>query len=341
MIKKQIALSVLMAGAMTGAAQARDQVQAVGSSTLFPFATAVAEQVGKLSGGKTPIVESTGTGGGFKLFCSGGGENTPDVSNASRQIKTSEVDLCANNGAGPLIEIKIGYDGIVLANSKSATQMKLSLLDIFNALAKELPSGEGKTIPNPNKTWKDVNPSLPDVQIEVMGPPPTSGTRDAFVELAMEGGCQSFPWVKSLKGTFDPQFKKICDTLREDGAWIDAGENDNLIIQKLVANPNAIGVFGYSFLERNTDKVQGSFVENVVPDFDMIAAGAYKISRPLFIYIKANHLDTVSGLKPFIAEFISEMAWGPDGYLAEKGLIPLPDDARSKMHSEAAANAKL
>ncbi len=341
MIKKTFIATSLAALTVACGAQARDQVQIVGSSTVFPFATAVAEEVGKLSGAKTPIVESTGTGGGFKLFCSGGGGNTPDVANASRQIKTSEVEQCANNSAGPIIEIKIGYDGIVLANARSAPQMKLSLLDIYKALAKELPVSEGKTAPNPNQTWKDVNPSLPDVKIEVMGPPPTSGTRDAFVELAMEGGCQTFAWVKSLKGAYDPQYKQICHSIREDGAWVDAGENDNLIIQKLAANPNAFGVFGYSFLDQNSDKVQGSLIDNIEPDFDMIAAGAYKISRPLFIYVKAGHLDSVPGLKPYIAEFISEKAWGPDGYLSEKGLVPLPDDERSKVHNDTVANAKL
>ncbi|MEQ1889257.1 MAG: substrate-binding domain-containing protein [Alphaproteobacteria bacterium] len=341
MIKKSLIATALAATALTGAAQARDQVQVVGSSTVFPFATAVAEEVGKSSGGKTPIVESTGTGGGFKLFCSGGGDNTPDVANASRQIRTSELDQCANNSAGPVIEIKIGYDGIVLANARTAEKFKLSLLDIYKALAKELPTSEGKTAPNTHQTWKDVNPSLPDAKIEVMGPPPTSGTRDAFVELAMEGGCQTFPWVKALKGTFDPQYRQICHTIREDGGWVDAGENDNLIIQKLVANPNALGVFGYSFLEQNSDKVQGSLIENIEPDFDMIAAGAYKISRPLFIYVKADHLDSVSGLKPYIAEFISEKAWGPDGYLSSKGLVPLPDSERAKVHGDTVSNAKL
>jgi phosphate transport system substrate-binding protein len=341
MIKKQIAFSALMAGAMVGAAQARDQVQVVGSSTVFPFATAVAEEVGKQGGGKTPIVESTGTGGGFRLFCSGSGDSTPDVANASRQIRSTEIDQCTNNGAGPIVEIKIGYDGIVVANARSAQKMELSLLDIYKALAKELPSEDGKTLPNTNKTWKDVNPRLPDIKIEVMGPPPTSGTRDAFVELAMEGGCQTYPWVKALKGTFDPQYRKICHTIREDGAWIDAGENDNLIIQKLTVNPNALGVFGYSFLDRNSDKVQGSIIENIEPDFDMIAAGAYKISRPLFMYVKADHLETVPGLKSYIAEFISEKAWGPDGYLSDKGLVPLPDDERSKVHNDTVTNAKL
>lgn len=341
MIKKTFMVTAIAATAAACGAQARDQVQIVGSSTVFPFATAVAEEVGKNSGGKTPIVESTGTGGGFKLFCSGGGDNTPDVANASRAIKTSEKEQCANNKAGEIIEVKIGYDGIVLANSRTAPKLDLSLKDIFLALAKEIPDSDGKTIPNPHKTWKDVNPALPDTKIEVLGPPPTSGTRDAFAEMAMEAGCKSYPWVKALANDYKDAFTKICHTIREDGAFIAAGENDNLIIQKLVANPNALGIFGYSFLDQNSDKVQGSMIESVEPDFDMIANGVYKISRPLFFYVKASHLDTVPGLKPYLAEFISEKAWGPDGYLSEKGLVPLPDEERAKTHQDIRANAKL
>lgn len=341
MIKKQIAFSALMAAAMAGAAQARDQVQVVGSSTVFPFATAVAEEVGKQGGGKTPIVESTGTGGGFKLFCSGGGDSTPDVANASRAIKSSEKEQCASNKAGDIIEVKIGYDGIVLANSRSAPRLSLTVKEIYLALAKEIPTEDGKTIPNPYKTWKDINASLPDTKIEVMGPPPTSGTRDALVELALEAGCKTFPWVKALADDYKASFTKICHTIREDGSYIDAGENDNLIIQKLAANPAAVGIFGYSFLDQNSDKVQGSLIGDVEPSFDNIANGSYKISRPLFIYVKAPHLESVPGLKPFLAEFISEKAWGPDGYLSEKGLIPLPDEERAKVRNETVANAKL
>ncbi|HEX4889564.1 MAG TPA: substrate-binding domain-containing protein [Alphaproteobacteria bacterium] len=335
------AIAAAAAVGATGVAHARDQVQIVGSSTVFPFSTAVAEQIGKTSGGKTPIVESTGTGGGFKLFCSGSGDNTPDVANASRAIKSSEMELCASNKAGGIIEVKIGYDGIVLANSRSAQQINLSLKDIFLALAKEVPGDDGKTTPNPYKTWNQVNPSLPDIKIEVMGPPPTSGTRDAFVELAMEAGCKSFPWVKALANDYKDAFTKICHSIREDGAWIDAGENDNLIIQKLAANPNAMGVFGFSFLDQNTDKVQGSIIENIEPSFDNIASGAYKVSRPLYFYVKAAHLDVVPGLKPYLAEFTSEKAWGPEGYLTEKGLIPMPDEERAKIRNDVAANAKL
>lgn len=341
MIKKTLLFSTFAALTAACGAQARDQVQVVGSSTVFPFATAVAEELGQAQEFKTPIVESTGTGGGFKLFCSGKGDGTPDVANASRAIKTSEKDQCAANSAGELIEVKIGYDGIVLANARSAPQLNLSLKDIYLALAKEIPDGEGSTKPNPYTTWKQVNASLPDVKIEVIGPPPTSGTRDAFAELAMEGGCKTWPWIKSLADSYKETYTKICHTIREDGAYVEAGENDNLIIQKLQANPNALGVFGYSFLDQNTDKVQGSLINSVEPSFDMIANGAYKISRPLYFYAKAAHLELVPGLKAYIGEFISEKAWGPDGYLSEKGLIPMPDEERAKVRAETAANAKL
>jgi len=341
MMKVTFLATALAASVIACGANARDQVQVVGSSTVFPFATAVAEKVGKLSGGKTPVVESTGTGGGFKLFCSGGGDNTPDVANASRAIKSSEMDQCASNKAGEIIEVKIGYDGIVLANARSAPQLNLSLKDIYLALAKEVPDSEGKTIPNPYKTWKDVNGSLPAIKIEVIGPPPTSGTRDAFVELAMEGGCKTFPWVKALADDYKDAFVKTCHSVREDGAFIEAGENDNLIVQKLTANPDAVGIFGYSFLEQNTDKVKGAHVENVEPSFENISSGAYKISRPLFFYVKAAHLDSIPGLRPYLTEFTSERAWGPEGYLAEKGLIPLDEKERAKVRNETAAAAKL
>ncbi len=341
MIKKTFMVTAIAATAAACGAQARDQVQIVGSSTVFPYSTAVAEEVGKSAGGKSPIVESQGTGGGFKTFCSGGGDNTPDVSNASRAIKTSEIEQCASNKVGKIIEVKFGYDGLTVANSRSAPQLNLTLKDIFLALARDIPGDDGKTKPNPYKTWKDVNPSLPDTKIEVLGPPPTSGTRDSFAELALEGGCKTFPWVKALANDYKEAYTKICHSIREDGAYVEAGENDNLIVQKLVANPNAMGVFGYSFLAENTDKLQGSIVEHVEPNPDNIASGAYKISRPLFFYVKASHLDTVSGLRAYIAEFTSEKAWGPEGYLAEKGLTPMPDEERAKVRSDVAANAQF
>jgi phosphate transport system substrate-binding protein len=322
--------------AMAAQAHARDQIRIVGSSTVFPFSTAVAEEFGKTTSFKTPIVESTGSGGGLKLFCAGVGVNHPDITNASRRIKKSEVERCAKNGVSGVVEVKVGYDGIVVANSKKAKQLQLTRRDIWLALAKDIPAGEGKFIPNPNKTWKDVNASLPALKIEVLGPPPTSGTRDAFAELALEGGCKTFKWVKDLKKTDKNGYKAACHTVREDGAYVEAGENDNLIVQKLEANPDALGVFGYSFLDQNADKIQGSIVDGTEPTFENIAAGKYPVSRPLYFYVKKAHVGVVPGIKEYVAEFTSDKAWGDEGYLADKGLIPMPMAERKKFRSDAA-----
>jgi phosphate transport system substrate-binding protein len=318
----------LAAAALSAQAAARDTITIVGSSTVFPFSTTVAENFGRGGKFKTPKVESTGTGGGMKLFCGGTGVDHPDITNASRAMKASEFDSCEKNGVKGITEVKIGYDGIVIAESKSGLEMDLTLKDVFTALAKDVPDASGKLIPNPNKTWKDVNPSLPDVKIEVLGPPPTSGTRDAFVELAMEGGCNTYPSIKDLKKTDEKKHKAVCHGVREDGAFIEAGENDNLIVQKLVANPKALGVFGYSFLEQNADKIRGVKVGGVAPEYESISSGAYPISRSIFFYVKNAHVGTIPGIKEFVAEFTSDKAWGPEGYLADKGLIALPDAAR-------------
>jgi len=311
---------------------ARDYINIVGSSTVYPFATVVAEQFGKSTSYKTPKIESTGSGGGFKLFCAGVGVEHPDITNASRAIKKSEFDTCVANGVKEIVEVKIGYDGIVMANSKKTAPLKLTRKDIFLALAKDVPdpSGAEKLVPNPYKTWQDVNPALPAKSIEVLGPPPTSGTRDAFVELAMEGGAKSFGWIKAMKKTDSKKYKAVCHTVREDGAYVEAGENDNLIVQKLEANPNAVGIFGFSFLDQNMDKLQGSFVDGVQPTFDAIADGEYPVSRPLFFYVKKAHAEVIPGMKEYLQEFTSEKAWGPDGYLTEKGMIPMPDAERTK-----------
>jgi phosphate transport system substrate-binding protein len=260
------------------------------------------------------------------------GVEHPDITNASRAIKKSEYDRCMANGVKEIVEVKIGYDGIVLANSKKAAPLKLTRKDIFLALAKDVPdpSGTEKLVPNPYKTWKDVNPALPVKSIEVLGPPPTSGTRDAFVELAMEGGAKSFGWIKAMKKTDSKKYKAVCHTVREDGVYVEAGENDNLIVQKLEANPNAVGIFGFSFLDQNMDKLQGSFVDGVQPTFDAIADGEYPVSRPLFFYVKKAHAEVIPGMKEYLQEFTSEKAWGPDGYLTEKGMIPMPDAERTK-----------
>jgi len=313
----------------------RDYISIVGSSTVYPFATVVAEQFGKTTRFKTPKIESTGSGGGLKLFCAGVGVEHPDITNASRAIKGSEKEMCAKNGVAEIVEVKVGYDGIVLANSKKASPMRLSRKDIFLALAKDVPDPDnpGQLIPNPYKTWKDVNPALPTAKIEVLGPPPTSGTRDAFAELAMEGGAQSFDFIKAMKKTDKSKYKAVCHTVREDGAYIEAGENDNLIVQKLDANPDAFGIFGFSFLDQNTDKIQGSYIDGVQPTFDAIADGDYPVSRPLFFYVKKAHVGQIPGMAAYLEEFTSEKAWGPDGYLSEKGLIPMPEAERDKFQN--------
>ena len=307
------------------AAVARDQINIVGSSTVFPFATAVAERFGKNTEFKTPVVESTGSGGGLKLFCSGVGVGTPDITNASRRIKASEVELCASNGVKDIVEVKVGYDGIVLSNSRKSDVMEIDVKDVYLALAKDVPV-DGKMVPNPYKMWSDVNAALPKVKIEVLGPPPTSGTRDAFVELAMEGGCKKVEMVAAMKKTDSKAYKAFCHSIREDGAFVEAGENDNLIVQKLEANPSAFGIFGYSFLDQNSDKVQGSKIGGKEPTFENIASGDYPVSRSLYFYVKKAHVGVVPGIEAFLAEFTSDDAFGEDGYLGEKGLIPMNED---------------
>ena len=334
------ALALTASVALTDAAEARDQIRIVGSSTVFPFATAVAEEFGKTTDNKTPVVESTGSGGGLKLFCAGVGVGHPDITNASRRIKASEVERCAGNGVTGITEVKIGYDGIVLANSRAADAFSISLQQLFLALAKDVPS-DGGMVPNPNQTWSDIDASLPAAEIEVLGPPPTSGTRDAFVELAMEGGCKTFPDIEALKKEDERAYKSICHAVREDGAFVEAGENDNLIVQKLETNPDALGIFGYSFLEQNRDKVQGSTIDGVEPDFDTISDGSYPVSRSMYFYVKTAHVGVIPGIDEYVATFTDEDAWGPYGYLADKGLIPLPDAEREAMRSQATAFAQL
>ncbi len=331
MYRKILGVAVVAGIVAAGsAAEARDQIRIVGSSTVYPFATVVAEQFGKSTNFKTPVIESTGSGGGLKLFCAGVGVEHPDITNASRRIKKSEVERCAQNGVNDVTEIKVGYDGIVLANAKTAPQATFTKQQIFLALAKTIPNGSGGFKENDNVNWSDVDSSLPNKKIEVLGPPPTSGTRDAFVELVMEEACEEFPSIAALEKTNKDQFKSICAAVREDGAYVEAGENDVLIVRKLEANPNAYGIFGFSFLDQNADKVQGSNVNGVVPTFDAIADGSYKVSRSLYFYVKGAHVGTVPGIKEYVAEFTSERAYGPDGYLSERGLIPMPDGERAK-----------
>jgi phosphate transport system substrate-binding protein len=334
-IKHSLAVAAIAGLALSAtAANARDQIRIVGSSTVFPFSTAVAEQFGKTTDFKTPVVESTGSGGGMKLFCSGIGVGHPDITNASRRIKSSEFENCTKAGI-TISEVKIGYDGIVIANSKTAPLLNLTKKQIFLALAKKVPVN-GELVDNPYKMWNEIDPSLPAKKIEVLGPPPTSGTRDAFVELAMEGGAMTFPMLVDLKKSDKKSFKAVAHGIREDGAFVEAGENDNLIIQKLDANPDAFGVFGFSFLDQNGDKVQGSTVDGVVPSFENIADGSYGVSRSLFFYVKKEHAGVVPGIAEFVAEFTNEGTWGDDGYLVDKGLIPLPAAERKSMHDAAA-----
>ena len=323
---------ILSTGLFQTSFAARDYISIVGSSTVYPFATVVAEQFGKTTNFKTPKIESTGSGGGLKLFCEGVGVEHPDITNASRRIKKSECATCAKNGVKEIVEVKIGYDGITLANSTKAKPMKISREELFLALAKEVPDPKGgeKLAANPYKTWKEINSSLPDSKIEVLGPPPTSGTRDAFLELAMEDGAKEIPWLKAMSKSDKKKFKVVSNTLREDGAYIDAGENDNLIVQKLNANPNAFGIFGFSYLDQNTDKIQGAFIDGVQPTFENISSGKYPLSRPLFFYVKKAHIESIPGMKEYLAEFTSEKAWGANGYLADKGMIPMPDDERKQ-----------
>jgi len=318
-------------------AQARSQIHIVGSSTVFPFSTAVAERFGRTGGFKTPVVESTGTGGGIKLFCAGVGTQTPDVANASRRIKPSEVELCAKNGVRQIVEVKIGFDGIVLASSKQSAPPKLTLQQVFLALAKQVPVG-GKLVANPNRLWSDVDKALPATKIEVLGPPPTSGTRDAFVEIAMEGGARTIPMLEALHAKDEKAFQAVAHAIREDGAYVEAGENDNLIVQKLEANPKALGIFGFSFLDQNADKIQGSLVNGVAPTFEAIADGKYAISRSLYFYVKSAHVGKIPGLREYIREFTSEAASGEEGYLSDRGLIPLPAAERKAVRE---ASVKL
>ena len=328
------AAAVVALAAMSDAASARDQIRIVGSSTVYPFTTAVAEQFGKSGAGKTPVVESTGTGGGMKLFCAGVGESHPDLTNASRAMKKGEFDDCQKNGVKDIVEIKVGIDGLTIAQSKAGPAMKLTMEQVFMALAEQVPDKDGKLIPNPNKTWSDVDKALPNIKIEVLGPPPTSGTRNSFHELFMEIGAKKIAALKDLQKD-SKAFDKVWKSMRKDGAFVEAGENDNVIVQKLEANKNAFGIFGYSFLEENTAKLKGVAIDGVEPDYDAISSGKYKGARPLFVYVKKQHVGVVPGIDKFVAEYVSPKALSKDGYLARKGLVALPKGELDKVMTDA------
>ncbi len=318
-----------------GGAGVRDQVRAVGSSTVYPFATAVAEQfVNKNAGMKSPIIESTGTGAGMKMFCGGIGAAHPDIANASRAMKKSEYETCVKNKVTDVVEIQIGLDGIAFAEGKAGPKLALTPRDIYAALAAN-PFGKAQTA----KTWKDVNPALPAIAIKVYGPPSTSGTRDALAELILTKGCDSDGAMKALKEKDSDAHKKACTTIREDGAFVDAGENDNLIVQKLLADPQAIGVFGYSFLEENTETLVGNTINGVTPTYATISDFTYPGARPLFIYVKSAHLKAIKGLSEYVSEFAS--AWGPDGYLKKRGMVISPADVRAAAELQAKAMKPL
>lgn len=310
-------------GSGSPAGGARDQVKAVGSSTVYPFATAVAEAYAKTSADKSPVVESTGTGAGMKLFCAGVGAQHPDIENASRRMKKSEYELCQKNGVTEIVEIQIGIDGIAFAEAKNGPGMKLTPLDVYKAIAAN-PFGK----PNTAKTWKDVNPSLPNEPILVYGPPSTSGTRDALAELILEAGCKTDSATAALKDSDKDKYEATCHDVREDGPYVDAGENDNLIVQKISQNPKAIGVFGYSFLEENAGTLKGVPLSDIQPTYETISNFSYPGARPLYIYVKKQHLGPIKGLKAYVEEWPKH--WGPDGDLKRKGMVIAPDDVRAK-----------
>lgn len=333
--------AMIAVAASAGYAAARDQVKVVGSSTVFPYSQAAAEEFANKTGKPAPVVELTGTGGGFKAFCGGVGPDFADITGASRAVKDSEVKLCAENGVTDITEALIGYDGLSIAHATSAPDMDLTEEQIFKALAAELPDGNGGFVANPNKKWSDIDASLPDTDIIAFGPPPTSGTRDAFVELTMHDGCKGLPGMAELEESDEDKWEEVCSRMRQDGPFVEAGENDNLIVQRLEADPNAIGIFGYSFLYENSDKLKPVKVNGVAPDFDTIADGSYPISRPIFFYVKNAHRDVIPGMKEFLEEYVSDGALGPDGYLPERGLTPLSDEKRKEVQDLVLNGKKL
>lgn len=341
MLKRSLSFLAMAGLSVAGLAHAdggRDYVALVGSSTVFPFASAVAEHFGKANPKfKTPKVESTGTGGGIKLFCGGVGVQFPDIANASRRIKASELDACTANGVKDVVEVKVGYDGITIATKKGAPAFKLSRKDLYLALAKQVPDPKepATLIANPYKTWSQVNKSLPNLPIQMFGPAPNHGTRDAFAELVMTNGCESFDSLKAMKEEDEKRFQKVCTQIREDGVWTDVSEDYALVLGKLQSNPNAVAVFTFSYLDQNGDKISAATIEGKTPTFESIADGSYPVSRPLFIYVKKAHVGVIPGIKEFVAEFLSDKAMGADGYLSDRGLITMRAAELAKARKDA------
>jgi len=330
------ATALLVAGALvsTGAlAQSRDQIRIVGSSTVFPYTQAVAEQYGAMTGNPAPVVESTGTGGGMRIFCGGVGLDHPDITGASRAMTKSEYDSCIANGVTSVTEVLVGFDGLSIAHSVDGPDLDLSEAQIFQALAAEV-EVNGQVVANPYTRWNQIDASLPDSAIEVFGPPPTSGTRDAFVELVMHDGCRAFPVIQALEAT---RRNDVCSRMRQDGPFIEAGENDNLIVQRLQADSNTLGIFGYSFLYENQDTLKGVTINGIEPNIDTIGDGSYPVARPLYFYIKNAHRGVIPGLEEFVTEYVSEESFGEGGYLSERGLIPLSMADREATRATVAA----
>jgi phosphate transport system substrate-binding protein len=327
MKKSLLALALLLVG--TGMAQARDQVKITGSSTVFPFSSYVAEELGATTKFAAPVVESTGSGGGHKLFGAGMGANTPDIANSSRRMKDSEFETAAKNGVTDITEAKIGFDGIAIAQNKDNAPMSISLEELATAVAADI-MVDGKLVPNPYTMWNEINPELPARKIVFYGPPTSSGTRDAFEEMVVEK-------IFGKKEGYEKGYHKI----RQDSAYVPAGENDNLIVQKLAKDKDAFGIFGYSFLEENADSIQGTAINGVTPTPETVAAGQYPISRSLYFYVKNAHYDAIPGLKEYVELFMSEKMIGKDGLLKSIGLIPLPDDERAAARENVLAKKKL
>lgn len=325
MLKKTLAglaLGTALVAAGQANAQARDQIQIVGSSTVFPYTQAVVEQFSGSGNFAAPVLESTGTGGGMQIFCGGVGAEFPDITGASRAMTESEWELCKQNGVDNVTEVLIGYDALSLANAQSGPELNVTKAQLFQALAAQV-EVDGEIVANPYQNWNDIDASLPAEPILVYGPPTTSGTRDAFIELVMEEGCETFPAIAALG---DDQKEEVCQIIRSDGPFVEAGENDNLIVQRLESDPKAFGIFGYSFLFENLDRLKGASIEGAAPSEETVASGEYSVSRPLFFYVKNAHRDVILGLQEFIEAYVSEDAAGPDGYLVDRGLVPLSDE---------------
>lgn len=340
----KIALSALAISALTLSLSARDQIKIVGSSTVYPFSSAVAEELGAITSFPTPVVESTGSGGGMKLFCAGNGMNTPDITNASRRMKTKEFKLCVKNGVTDITEAVIGFDGIAFAQAKSNTPFSVTKKQLLLAVAAEVPSKDGKSlVKNPYTNWNQIDSSLPTREIIIYGPPKSSGTRDAFEDMILKGQTKKMAVYTSLykankvKNKAYKKYKKI----RTDGVYVPSGENDNLIVTKLNKNKAAFGIFGYSFLVENDDKVQGSKVNGVIPTPKTISSGKYPISRSLFFYTKNSHASKVPAMAEYVKMFMSEDMIGSDGILGEIGLISLPDSRRTNIRNSVSNRTKI